>query len=201
MTRIPVSMGQAAGLPVSQVFLPILLNGVNSLSISRTPVTLSSFITSVQNWETNGIVGVYVQDVLAQPVVQQPAGDYAYISLDKDQVTQFLLAQAPVVGLIAHNHLAGNKFSMLTTGQSIYLVFGTGRTAHYQINQVTRYQALDPASPTSDFMDLATGQYISAAQLFAQYYLGQDHITLQTCINKDGNDNWGRLLIVADPVQ
>lgn len=200
-TGIPVSISQAAGLQLPRVFLPILLNGTDLKINPSTPVTLSSFIASVQNGKTDVVVGVYVQDALAQPVIQQPAGDYSFISPVKDHVTQFSLAQAPVVGLIAHNHLAGNKFSMLTTGQSLYLVFGIGRTAPYQINQVTSFQALDPASPTSSFLDLTTGQTLSAAQLFAQYYLGQNYVTLQTCITREGKNSWGRLLIVADPVQ
>jgi hypothetical protein len=172
----PVRVGQAAALQTPRAFLPILLHGTLTLVNLQPPVTLQSFITSVQNGGANTVMGVYVQDVLAQLVAQQPANDYAYISLARDQVTQFSLAQAPVVGLIAHIELAGNKFSGLTTGQELYLVLGNGRALHYQVSRIASYQAVNPASPTSSFVDLATGQTLSAAKLFALYYLGQDHV-------------------------
>lgn len=184
----------------STVFLPILVNLGNLSSQSQDPVTLQSFILSVDHGEPTIIVGVFALGALAQPVVQQPVGTYNYISKSMQAVTQFSLVQAPVTGLIAHNSLAGIKFFKMVVDQEIYLVMGDGSNRGYRVSQIDRYQAVNPNDPTSEFINEKTGQVLSAAQLFTEYYLGQDHVTFQTCILKDDNPSWGRLFEVAIPV-
>jgi len=69
------------------------------------------------------------------------------------------------------------------------------------VKQIDRYQALQPSSNTSDYKNLATGEILTTAQIFARYYMGETHVTLQTCIANNGLANWGRLFIVALPVE
>ncbi|MCL4268439.1 MAG: hypothetical protein KJZ72_02790, partial [Anaerolineales bacterium] len=52
----------------------------------------------------------------------------------------------------------------------------------------------------SDFRDLETESILTAEQLFNQVYRGEFHLTLQTCIENEGNSSWGRLFIIAKPV-
>jgi hypothetical protein len=61
------------------------------------------------------------------------------------------------------------------------------------------YQATDPSSVFSNFIDLDTGQRLSAGDLFAKMYEGTKHVTLQTCITERGNSTWGRLFVIAEP--
>ncbi|HEX7434517.1 MAG TPA: hypothetical protein VF326_12755 [Anaerolineaceae bacterium] len=61
----PVRVGQAASLQTPRAFLPILLHGTLTLVNLQPPVTLQSFITSVQNGGASTVRGVYVQDLLA----------------------------------------------------------------------------------------------------------------------------------------
>ena len=209
LTCFGLLIGGLAGLPArparadnsqpSNVFLPLLVNGGDLSSQAQEPATLQSFIQSVGNGDPGAIKGVFAPGVLAQPVAQQPAGDYGFISNGNDDLTQFSLAQAPAVGFIAHNSLAGARFFKLTVGQDLYLVMGDGSARHYRVSQVNRYQAVNPDDPASDFIDTQTGQTLSAAQLFAAYYLGQDQATFQTCILEDGNPSWGRLFVSAVP--
>ncbi|MFN7034719.1 MAG: hypothetical protein ACK4SN_00005, partial [Bellilinea sp.] len=49
------------------------------------------------------------------------------------------------------------------------------------------------------YQDLATGEVIDTVQLFAKFYMGEAHLTLQTCISRDGDPAWGRLFIYAVP--
>ncbi|HMB24018.1 MAG TPA: hypothetical protein VKP08_14345, partial [Anaerolineales bacterium] len=49
----------------------------------------ASFSASVQTGEADALSGVYVQDVLALPVVQQPAGQPYYVSSHEGEITQF----------------------------------------------------------------------------------------------------------------
>ncbi len=194
-----IALAQSSG--PSSVYLPILVNGGNLSNEAQAPVTLRSFILSVERGEPGTIKGVFAPGTLAQPVVQQPVENYGYISFGGQDVTQFSLAQAPVTGLMAHNTLAGIKFFRLILDQDVYLVMGDGSARHYRVSQIERYQAVNPDDPASDFIDEQTRQLLSAAQLFADFYLGQDHLTLQTCIQKDGSPSWGRLFVVALPVE
>jgi hypothetical protein len=69
-----------------------------------------------------------------------------------------------------------------------------------QITKVDKYQALSPTSPYSDFLNLTTGERLSAEQVFYKYYTGNPHLTLQTCIQQGDQGSWGRLFIVAQVI-
>ena len=60
-------------------------------------------------------------------------------------------------------------------------------------------QAIDPRSPSSDFVDLASAEYLSAGDVFNRYYTGSYPLILQTCIEQNGDSFWGRLFLVAEP--
>ncbi len=158
------------------------------------------FVASVQDGQTL-VWGVYVPDVLALPVVQQPAGDPGYVSDLPGAATQFhFAAQFDAVGLLAHNYLAGAIFSELAAGHEVRIVYGDGRVDYYVVNKIYRFQELSPNSPTSNFVELDTGEFYTTAQLFGLVYQGGDHVTFQTCIWGDGNASWGRLFVVALPL-
>lgn len=144
---------------------------------------------------------VHVLDVLALPVVQQPAGDEDYVSGLNDQTTQFsMAARFGTVGLLAHNDLSGSLFAKLAVGEIVRLVYADGQVEDFVITEILRYQALQPESTSSSFRDLATNQILSAAQVFSRVYTGQHHVTFQTCIANLGNLSWGRLFVIAMPV-
>lgn len=162
---------------------------------------LNAFIDSVQDGNANFVRGVFVQDVMALPVLQQPAGKPGYVSTQDKTITQFsMAAEAGNVGLLAHNFLSGKSFSSLTAGNIVTLVYGDGHTEQFKVTHVYQYQALDPLSPTSKFTDLSTNTTLSAEELFRLMYRGDRHVTFQTCIAKDGNFSWGRLFILAEPL-
>jgi hypothetical protein len=163
---------------------------------------LNKFIESVSNGDASALRGVYVQDVMAFIVIQQPADSAAFVSLNRDQVTQFnMAAQAGNVGLLAHNYLAGNSFSKLKKGDVVTLVYGDGHTESFTVTTTLRYQALSPNSVSSNFKDLGSQAVLSASQLFDRVYRGSRHLTFQTCIEADGDVSWGRLFILAEPTR
>jgi len=101
------------------------------------------FTNAVANGDANAVRGVYAPGVLAMRVIQQPQGDFTYVSSIDGVVTQFMpAATTGVTGLIAHNFLAGEKFSQLEIGQFIDIVYGDGSVKRYLINEVFRYKAL-----------------------------------------------------------
>jgi hypothetical protein len=158
------------------------------------------FYTPIQNGEADVLRGVYVAGVLALPVVQQPPDDPYYVSSHDGEVTQFSIAsQYGNIGLLAHNNLSGRSFSKLSIGQQVELVYGDGRIEKFVITEVLRFQALQPQSQWSSFLDLDHSQTLLATQMFNRVYSGSHHLTFQTCIKANGNMSWGRLFVLAMP--
>ncbi len=159
-----------------------------------------SFLESVQNGQSEVLRGVYVPGVLAMPVVQQPTGHPGFVSQNDGEITQFYMAtEVGNIGLLAHNYLSGASFLNLAPGQEVRLIYGDGTVEYFVIDQILRYQALQPYSPYSEFRDLETNLTITAEDLFRKVYRGERHVTFQTCIEANGNSSWGRLFIIAQP--
>src|SRR5512137_1911565 len=86
------------------------------------------FIASVINGQAGVVRGVYVPGVLAYPVYQQAENDPGFVSEKDGVVTQFhLAAKNNVIGLLAHNTLAGASFSNLMVGQEVRIVYGDSK--------------------------------------------------------------------------
>jgi hypothetical protein len=150
--------------------------------------------------ETHVLRSVYVPDVLTLPVVQQPADNPYYVSSHDGEATQFSIAsQYGNIGLLAHNNLSGKFFSKLSVGQEVELVYEDGKVEPFVITQVLRFQALQPQSQQSSFLDLDNSETLSANQMFNRIYTGSRHVTFQTCIEANGNASWGRLFVLATP--
>jgi hypothetical protein len=160
---------------------------------------LLEFASSLITGQENVVTGVYAEDVLAYPVIQQPTGSAAYVSEQNGVVTQFAMAaQHGAIGILAHNYLAGSSFLNLSIGQELSVVYGDGETAHYIIKDVRQFQALSPYSPYSDFIDLETNARYTSGSLFYEVYGHSNTLVLQTCIAAEGVDSWGRLFIIAE---
>ena len=193
--------------------LPLLVFVISSLFFSpmiTTPMVkagnilpdFTDFAQPVENGDINILSGVYVPNVLALPVIQQPAGNAGYVSNKDDQATQFAMAsQFGSVGLLAHNYLSGRFFSELTVGQEVRLVYGDGKVEYFVVTEILRYQALEPDSQLSSFRNLDYYEVLSAEQMFKRVYAGERHVTFQTCIAANGTISWGRLFVVAKPKQ
>ena len=159
-----------------------------------------AFYNPIQNGEADVLRDVYVSNVLALPIVQQPDNDPYYVSSHNGEATQFSIAsQYGNIGLLAHNNLSGKSFSKLSIGQEVELVYGDGRVEDFVVTRVLRFQALQPQSQQSSFLDLANSETLSANQMFNRVYTGSRHLTFQTCIQANGNASWGRLFVVATP--
>lgn len=193
-----------AAAPVSyHLYIPAVVRNASSLNTTLQPSapSLAEFVANVQNGSAASVRGVYVADHLALPVVAQPDGNAGFVSTEAEVVTQFgLAANYGVTGLLAHNYLAGQKFFELEAGDKVTVVYGDGHTKAYRVAKVLRFQALQPDSATSSFVDLSNGQTRSATDVFVQAYTGGDQVTFQTCIAADGQSSWGRLFVIATPI-
>ncbi len=184
------------------ILISPFLNPIPALAIGNNP-SLPAFLDfslSVQNGDASVLRGVYVPNVMALPVVQQPYGHAGYVSNNDGEATQFRMAtQFGNIGLLAHNHLSGKSFSQLAVGQEVRLVYGDGRAEYFVVTEILHYQALQPTSPYSSFRNLDKDETLSAEGMFKQVYFGDRHVTFQTCIEKDGELSWGRLFVIAVP--
>jgi hypothetical protein len=147
------------------------------------------------------LAGLFVPNLFAFPVISQPGNNPAYVSPQPDVVTYFSLAeQHGIIGLLAHNTLAGKNFFLLTAG-NILGFYKDESIQWYQVEKIYRFQALEPNSPTSNFRDLDHPERVlSASELFQEIYAQPGTLILQTCIARGQTDSWGRLFIVASPV-
>ncbi|MCW5839272.1 MAG: hypothetical protein KIT29_05080 [Anaerolineales bacterium] len=162
--------------------------------------TLQSFASSVSNGNAGQVAGIYVEGVMAYGVASQ-GGNAAFVSEQPNVVTQFgLAAQYGSQGFLAHNYLAGGAFAQISNGQVITLVYGDGSSRDFQVTGTQRYQALSPDSTQSAFVDLNSGDQLSASSLFHKVYNQDNALVLQTCIERDGISTWGRLFITAVPL-
>ena len=161
---------------------------------------LETFAAGVRGGPAGLPAGLFVNDQMAFPVASQPAGDPGFVSLKAGTVTLFSMASTyGSTGLLAHNHLAGAQFFQIPLGQVLTLVFGDGSTRRYQVSRTLSVQALAPDSPYSDFVDLASGETLSATDLFMRTFGQAGSLVLQTCIARDGSASWGRYFVIAQP--
>lgn len=184
------------------IFISLFFNPISVLAMGDTTTlpSFSEFSQSVQNGDATALRGVYVPNVMALPIVQQPYGNAGYVSNNDGEATQFRMAsQYGNIGLLAHNHLSGESFFQLAVGQEIRLVYGDGRVEYFVVTEVLQYQALQPTSPYSSFRSLSSDETLSAEGMFKRVYFGDRHLTFQTCIAKDGELSWGRLFVIAVP--
>lgn len=161
---------------------------------------LEIFAASVKGAPAGLPAGLFVNDRMAFPVAYQPAGDPGFVSAKAGTLTLFSLAGAyGSTGLLAHNHLAGAQFFQIQPGQALTLVFGDGSTREYRVIRTWSVQALAPDSPYSDFVDLTSGETLSATELFMRTFGQAGSLVLQTCIDRDGMASWGRYFVIAQP--
>lgn len=159
------------------------------------------FLQDVFNGDGGSITGVYVEGVLRLRVVQQPSGDVTYVSDDFGTATEFRSPQEfGVVGLLAHNYLSGKDFLSIFPGLEIRLVYGDGTYKRFRVAGLADFERLTPYDVHSDFRDLQTHQILTSNDMFTRFYSGENFLTLQTCLEKDGYFSWGVRMISAVPI-
>ncbi|MHC1783354.1 MAG: hypothetical protein AB9891_11485 [Anaerolineaceae bacterium] len=185
---------------IVHVFYPSIIIPVSG-AVNQSRLSLEDFNRILGDGDAQTIRGVYVQDIMALRVVQQPANEPEFVSTIQGTVTHFGMASSNgITGLLAHNFAAGELFFDLAQGHVVNVSYGDGTNKSYQVSRILRFQALQPDSPTSNFINLETNENLTASDLFSRVFSGGHHLTLQTCIRQGTEDSWGRLFIIAEPI-
>ena len=177
--------------------------GLNPGTQAEYPPSLFEFASEItSNPSSSSFSGIYVENLLADRIVQQPIGNPGYVSDEEDTVTQFDMAsQFSTIGILAHNTHAGAAFFDLQTSDLIYLVTSTGEVQAFRVVEKQKYQAINPTDPYSEFSDLNDpSSLVSAQTLFLRTYGRGGVLILQTCIENSGDPSWGRLFVIAEPI-
>jgi hypothetical protein len=163
---------------------------------------LYTFVNQIRNGQEDVIRGVHVSGLFSLPIIQQPKNNPLFVSNKHDRVTQFKsAAQNGVTGLLAHNYLAGDLFYQLVSCREILILYGDGASQRYRVVSIHRYQKLRPASLHSNFVDLDSGEEFSTAEVFRRFYRGDHRLIFQTCLERNGQLDWGLLYVVAVPLE
>lgn len=161
---------------------------------------LEEFASQVRNGQADELRGVYIPDILAARVVQQPTKNNEFVSPRENTLTQFGLAtKFGATGLLAHNYLTGEGFFLLKENRKFYLIYGDGQTEAFVVTEILQYQALEPNRASSKFVDLANDDLLTAASLFSKIYNRSGQVIFQTCISRGQELSWGRLFVIAEP--
>jgi hypothetical protein len=141
--------------------------------------------------------GVYVEDVLALKVIQQPADDPLFVSGDRDRhpVPNAAKTVSPGSG---PNYLSGELFFQLESANKFswsmemewlrYTVTDISATRSTADNQEAGTSTCAPEK-SNDCAGFQPGLY------------GKDHVTFQTCIKKGNEWSWGLIFVIATPTQ
>lgn len=141
------------------------------------------------------------QEVLALKIIQQPEDNAALVSTLPGILTLFRMASSYlIVGLLAHNFLAGAQFFNLQLNQQIILVLGDGSLEYYKVSDIQSYQALSPTNPYLNFISPDGQKPLSSEEVYKQVYEKGNQLVFQNCIQKGNDDSWGRLFGLADKV-
>jgi len=190
---------------IMMLTLGIFPTPVGALGNLEKPYELahSAWSNNIYDNDPSGLLyELYIDRHTSFRIVQQPIGEGNFVTNLPDFVTEFQMASDyGTIGILAHNYLAGQYFFQISRGQKLKLIYSDESTSSFIVTKVQQYQALSPNSPTSDFVNLDTGEYLTASQLFNRIYSNQTgNLILQTCIFNDQNPTWGRLFVIAEPL-
>lgn len=197
----PQPVGEAelfTNMPSEQSALDDLIKNQGNLPATEVEQLILQFSSSGE--KDNIPEAVKIGDIFWK--VTQQGTDANWVSGDPWTVTQFKASVRHYnIGLLIHNTAPGAEetFGDLPLGSRV-VVYMDGEMINYNIIEEDSYQALQPNSPQSQFIDLAdpNRSVLTAGEVFKREYEIWP-MTIQTCIKGPGGPNWGRLIYNAVP--
>jgi hypothetical protein len=186
-------------IPVIPTSMPEI--DAQSFAASLAMPDMVEFLERIPAAEPDQVVGVFSPDRLALVVEQQPPNHSLYVTDKMGYATQFARpARYDVIALLAHNTHSGILFYELELGSTVYLAYGGGGVSLYRVEDIQDFQKLEPGNSRSDYVELSSGQVLGTNVVFDRFYKDGHHLILQTCLEYEGDYNWGVRFILARPV-
>ena len=117
-----------------------LVFSANSALAATTGSAIPAFLAfekSVMNGQAGLVRGVYIPELFALPIQQQPSSNPLFVSEEPGVLTDFKTAHDQgSVGLLAHNYLAGRDFASIKPGQEAILVYGDGKLENFVVTHI-----------------------------------------------------------------
>jgi hypothetical protein len=192
--------------PVIPTAMPVIPTSMSEIDAQAFAASLAmpdmvEFLERISPAEPDQVAGVFSPNLLALLVEQQPPNHSLYVTDKVGYATQFARpARYDVIGLLAHNTNSGILFYDLDLGSPVYLAYGDGAVNLYRVEMIEDYQKLEPGNFRSDYVQLSSGQVMSTNAVFDRFYRNGPHLILQTCLEFEGDYNWGVRFILARPV-
>jgi hypothetical protein len=200
-TTAPIAAQSPPESSITRPYPEMIKPGLSHMDGAEIP-DLAEFAKIVTNGRADQITGVYAPGVGHYSVVQQASDNDIHVSPVGGVLTQYHRpAAGGVIGLLAHNFAAGAGFDRFQPGDRVYLIYGDGAIQNYRLTGTLRYQAADPDNAYTDLIDLADGRVQSADTVYRRVYTGTPHLVLQTCLEGNGDLNWGRLFLLAEKIE
>lgn len=133
-------------------------------------------------------------------IIQQPAGEYLYFSLDPSHMTQSLAPLVVCNAPASHNIMLLIESSPIVhkmqVGERIYIEGRNGREA-FVIESIDRFTAATDGNPWDNFRSERDGKVYTAQQIFMAMYCNPFwKVNIQTCY-----DGLNRMMVHAVPFE
>ena len=124
---------------------------------------------------------------------------YDYVTDAPETASVYPSLRDKATGLFAHEHLAGQYYKDIKTGQKIVLAYSDGTQAVYTVVAIRIFKATIPYGQHADeshFIEYPSKREYTRYQLMTEL-LQDGNLVLMTCQSYDGV-LWGRLAIIAE---
>jgi hypothetical protein len=125
--------------------------------------------------------------------VVQDMGKLQYnnqVTTKRNTVSYYPKQDAGPMFFAAHNYLAGRQISKLQTDNTITVVLDDGSAQSFTVNVIDRYQVVGRTWTSLDTRQRYTDTEIASLV----YYDPNSKIVLMTCIERNKNLSWGRII-------
>ena len=153
-------------------------------------------------------MGIFMSEIIFPDlppikIVPQPNGKYSWVSNDSNSFTEFSVPKKlyDTQYFLAHNTKAGSHLNEIKIGDVIKFResnAGLGEHTERKVKEIRKFKALQPTNLKTPLVDLSTGKQYSVEDITKEMWTNNKQVVFQTCIEKEGDINWGRLFVIAE---
>jgi len=126
-------------------------------------------------------------------IIQQPTGDYGFVSSAEYAVTEYNIPGGGNTIFLAHSFTeTGRAILRLKIGDRVII------DKNYVVVRIYEFEAVKPTDGYSPMIYTETGETLSSSRALDMVFSNPEQVVFQTCIEKNYNPYWGRLFVVLE---